>query len=250
MKNQVVFITGASTGIGRATAQAFAKSGVHVAVCDINEEEGKNTCDLIEKEGVKSIFIHCNVADPDACKHAVEKTVETFGRLDYAFNNAGIEGVWGDVANQSIENWKKVIDINLNGVFYCMHYQIPAMLKSGGGAIVNCSSILGHVGFAGAPAYVAAKHGVIGLTKNAALEFATQNIRVNAICPGFILTPMLERGGITSNEEMRRMIESKHALNRLGNPEEIAHAVVWLCCKESSFITGQAIVADGGYIIQ
>jgi NAD(P)-dependent dehydrogenase (short-subunit alcohol dehydrogenase family) len=250
MRDQVVFITGASTGIGRATALAFAKKGVHVAVCDINVEEGKITCQLVEKEGVKSTFIHCNVADPDACKHAVEKTMERFGKLNYAFNNAGTEGVWGDVANQSIENWKKVIDINLNGVFYCMHYQLPAMLQSGGGAIVNCASILGHVGFAGAPAYVAAKHGVLGLTKNAALEFATQNIRVNAICPGFILTPMLERGGITTNEALKQAIESKHAMNRMGTPEEIANCVVWLCSNESSFVTGHALLADGGYIIQ
>lgn len=250
MKNNVVFITGASTGIGHSTALAFAKKGVHVAVCDINEDEGKKTCDLIEKEGVKAIFIHCDVANPDACKHAVEKTMETFGRLDYAFNNAGVEGVWGDIANQSIKNWKKVIDINLNGVFYCMHYQIPAMLKSGGGVVVNCASILGHVGFAGAPAYVAAKHGVLGLTKNAAIEFGTQNIRVNAICPGFVMTPMLERGGITTNEDLKHAIESKHVLNRLGKPEEIANCVVWLCSNEASFVTGHALLADGGYIIQ
>lgn len=250
MKDHVVFITGASTGIGRATAIEFAKKGVHVAVCDINEEDGKNTCKLIEKEGVKTVFIHCNVAEPEACKHAVEKTLETFGRLDYAFNNAGIEGVWGDVANQTIKNWNKVIDINLNGVFYCMHYQIPAMLKTGGGCIVNCASILGHVGFAGSPAYVAAKHGVLGLTKNAAIEFGTQHIRVNAVCPGFVITPMLERGGITTNEDLKHGIESKHVLNRMGTPEEIAHCVVWLCSNESSFVTGHALLADGGYVIQ
>lgn len=250
MENNVVFITGASTGIGHSTSLAFAKKGVHVAVCDINEVEGKKTCDLIEKEGVKAKFIHCDVANPDSCKYAVEKTMEIFGRLDYAFNNAGIEGVWGDVANQSIENWKKVIDVNLNGVFYCMHYQIPAMLNSGGGVIVNCASILGLVGFAGAPAYVAAKHGVLGLTKNAAIEYGTQNIRVNAICPGFVMTPMLERGGITTNEDLKHAIESKHVLNRLGTPEEIANCVVWLCSNESSFVTGHALLADGGYVIQ
>jgi NAD(P)-dependent dehydrogenase (short-subunit alcohol dehydrogenase family) len=250
MKNKIAIITGGATGIGKATALEFAYHGVHVVLADINEEEASKTCQQIKNLGVKTLYIHCHVEKPEDHKIVVEKTMETFGAIHYAFNNAGIGGQPGNIHEQTIENWNHVIDVNLNGIFYGMHYQVPAILSSGGGAIVNCSSILGHVGFGGSAAYVASKHGVLGLTKAAALEYATQGIRVNAICPGFIVTPLLEKSGITSSEETRKFFEAKHALNRLGSPEEIATCVRFLCSDEASFVTGHAFVADGGYIIQ
>lgn len=244
---KTVFITGAATGIGRATALEFAKSGASVCIADMNEKEGRETQRLVEQLGGKAIFVHCNVGEEESVASAIKETVKQFGGLHAAFNNAGISGGQGFTADMKSEDWSKVIQINLSGVFYCMKHQIPEILKSGGGAIVNCSSILGTVGFAGACAYVAAKHGVVGLTQTAALEYAQQGIRVNSVGPGFVLTPMLENAGITTDQAMRGYIESLHPMGRLGKPEEISSLVVYLCSERSSFITGQHIHADGGY---
>jgi NAD(P)-dependent dehydrogenase (short-subunit alcohol dehydrogenase family) len=247
LSGKVAFITGAATGIGRETALEFARSGASVGVVDWNETEGKETQQLIESMGGKALFIRCDVGDEASVSSAVSETVKHFGGLHLAFNNAGIGGTQGSVADLSLDNWNQVVQINLTGVFLCMKYQIPEILKSGGGSIVNCSSILGTVGFAGASAYVAAKHGVVGLTQTAALEYATQGIRVNSIGPGFILTPMLEKAGISSDQATRTLIESLHPMNRLGKSEEISSLVVYLCSERASFITGQHIHADGGY---
>lgn len=245
--NKVAFITGAASGIGRATALAFAQSGASVMVADYNEQEGKETVQLIQQIGGKAEFVLCDVGNEASVSAAVSSTIKIFGRLDFAFNNAGISGDSGNTADQSSESWNRVIQVNLTGVFYCMKYQIPEMLKNKGGSIVNCSSILGSVAFAGASAYVAAKHGVVGLTKTAAIEYASQGIRVNSVGPGFVVTPMLEKAGLLEDPGTKAFIESLHPIGRLGQPEEIAGLVVYLCSEKSSFVTGQHIHADGGY---
>lgn len=244
---KVVFITGGSTGIGHATAIDFASAGASVMIADINTEAGNATIEEIKKAGGKAAFVYCNVADEQSVAVAVKQTVDTFGGLHIAFNNAGIGGTPGGVDVVSTDDWNRVIQVNLNGVYYCMKYQIQHMLKSGGGSIINCSSILGTVGFAGAPAYVAAKHAVVGLTKASALDYATQGIRVNSIGPGFVVTPLLESAGITSDAATKAYIESLHPQNRLGMPNEISGLVLFLASDAASFITGQHIHADGGY---
>lgn len=250
MNNKVALITGAASGIGRATALAFARKGARVVVADVLEDAGTETVRMIEQTGSEAIFVKTDVSNESDVKHLVEHTVEIFGRLDYAFNNAGIEGVQAKTAELSIEDWNRVIGINLTGVWLCMRYQIPQMLKQGGGVILNNASILGHVGFANASAYVASKHAVLGLTKTAAIEYATQGIRVNAICPAFIETPMLERGGLTTDPELHAMIANLHPMKRLGTAEEIANAAIWLFSDEASFVTGHAMLVDGGYVAQ
>jgi NAD(P)-dependent dehydrogenase (short-subunit alcohol dehydrogenase family) len=218
-----------------------------VVIADMDAKEAEHTVELIKKIGGKAIFAHADISKAVECQAMVAQTVKAFGRLDYACNNAGIAGASATVADMRLEDWQKVIDVNLSGVFFSMKYEIPEMLKAGG-AIVNMASILGQVGFANAAAYVAAKHGVLGLTKVAALEFAAQGIRVNAVCPGFIVTPMLERAGITSNEEMRKYIEGLHPVGRMGTPEEIAKAVTFLCSPDAAFIHGEALLVDGAYV--
>ncbi|MEX2143584.1 MAG: SDR family oxidoreductase [Anaerolineales bacterium] len=245
---KAALVTGGGTGIGRATALDFANKGARVAVADVDTKEGEHTVELIKKPGGQAIFIHADVAKASDCEHMVAKTVEAFGRLDFACNNAGIGGTSASIAEMTAEDWQNVISVNLSGVFFSMKYEIPALLKTGGGAIVNMASILGQVGFANAAAYVAAKHGVLGLTKVAALEYAAQSVRVNAVCPGFILTPMLERAGITSNEGMRKHIEGLHPIGRMGTPEEIAKAVTFLCSADAAFIHGEALLVDGAYV--
>jgi len=248
-ENKVAFVTGGATGIGRATALAFSKSGASVAVVDMNLDEGLKTTNLIKESGGKAEFIKCNVANADEVKTAVDKTIQAFGRLDFAFNNAGIEGAQGATPDCTEVNWDNVININLKGVWLCMKYQIPQMLKQGGGAIVNCSSIAGLVGFPGIPAYTASKHGVLGLTKTAALEFARQNIRVNALCPGVIQTPMIDR--FTHGEaQIQKQLMDGEPVGRMGTPEEMANSVLWLCADQSSFVTGHPLVADGGWVAQ
>lgn len=248
-ENKVAFITGASAGIGRATAMAFAKNGAMVAVVDVNDDGGLQTVHLIQEAGGTAFFIKCNVASSAEVQAAIVKTIEKYGRIDFAFNNAGIEGQSGNTADCSEENWQKVIDINLKGVWLCMKYQIPQMLKQKGGAIVNCSSIAGVVGFLEIPAYVASKHGVIGLTKTAALEFAKANIRVNAVCPGVIQTPMIDRF-VHGEAQVRNQLVAGEPVGRIGQPEEIANAVLWLCSDASSFVTGHPLVVDGGWVAQ
>ena len=243
----VALITGGSSGIGRATALAFAREGVRVAIADVLTDKCDETVDEIRSDGREAICIQCDVSQSDEVKAMVDEVVRAFGRLDYAFNNAGIEGTQAPLAEYPEKTWNQVIDVNLTGVWLSMKYEIAQMLGQGGGAIVNMSSILGVVGEKNACAYVAAKHGVIGVTKVAALEYAERGVRVNAICPAYIETPMLERASVTSTEESRRAIAELHAVNRMGTPKEVADAVLWLCSDRASFVTGHAMLVDGGY---
>jgi NAD(P)-dependent dehydrogenase (short-subunit alcohol dehydrogenase family) len=244
-KNKVAIVTGGAAGIGRAAAIAFADNGAKVVVADWKKDN--QTLDAIKALGGEAIFVKCDVSKSADVKALVEKTIATYGRLDFAFNNAGIEGATGATADCTEENWDRTLDINLKGVFLCMKYQIPEMLKHGKGAIVNCASVAGLVGFQGLPAYVASKHGMVGLTKTAALEYATSGIRVNAVCPGVIRTEMIDR--LTGKDpEAEKQFESMEPVGRMGAPEEIADAVIWLCSDASSFVTGQAIAVDGGFV--
>lgn len=244
-KNKVIIVTGGSFGIGKATAIAFAKQGAKIVIADW--AENPETIAFIKDLGNDVIFIKCDVSRSDEVKSMVEKTIATFGRLDYAFNNAGIEGNTALTPDCTEDNWDKTIAINLKGVWLCMKYEIPEMLKQGKGVIINCSSVAGLVGFEGLPAYVASKHGVVGLTKTAALECAKHGIRINAVCPGVIQTPMIDR--LTGKK--KEAIEQYTALEpmgRFGQPEEIANAVLWLCSDEASFVTGHGMAVDGGFV--
>ncbi len=247
-EGKVALVTGASSGIGRATALAFARRGANVVVADINEPGAMETIKMIGVLGGDALFVRTDVSKPQQVEAMVAKALQAFGRLDYACNNAGIEGVSAPTADYPIDKWQCVLDVNLTGVWLSMKYEIPAMLKSGGGAIVNMSSILGQVGFANAPAYTATKHGVLGLTKVAAMEYAAQGIRVNAVCPAFIDTPMLERAGLKDSPAFMDMVVGLHPIGRLGTPEEVAEAVVWLCADKSSFVLGESLLVDGGYV--
>jgi NAD(P)-dependent dehydrogenase (short-subunit alcohol dehydrogenase family) len=249
VQDKVVLITGGGSGIGRATALLFAKEGAKVVVADYNAEGGERTVRMIKDSGGEAVFHAADVSNPTDVEALVNKTVASYGRLDCAFNNAGIEGERATTPEYTVENWNRVISTNLSGVFFCMKYEIAQMLKQGGGSIVNTSSIAGLVGGPRNSAYAAAKHGVAGLTKTAALEFAKANIRVNAVCPGFIRTPMLERALDRGIFDESRLIE-RHPINRIGKPEEIAEAVVWLCSDAASFVTGVPMPVDGGYIAQ
>lgn len=246
-ENKVVIVTGGSFGIGRATALAFSARGAKVMIADCVEDN--ETLNLIKESGGKAVFFKCDVADHASVKAMVEKTIKEFGRLDYAFNNAGVEGVSAPTQDCTEENWNRTIDINLKGVWQCMKFEIPYILKQGKGAIVNNASIAGLVGFPGVPAYVASKHGVIGLTKNAALENAKSGLRVNVVCPGVIKTPMIDRF-TGNNKEVEKQFENMEPVGRLGKPEEVAEAVIWLCSDAASFITGQSLPVDGGWTAQ
>jgi NAD(P)-dependent dehydrogenase (short-subunit alcohol dehydrogenase family) len=247
---KVAFVTGAGSGIGRATALAFAREGASVVAADVSEQANQETARLIEKEGGQAIAVQCDVTKPADVKAALEKTVEAFGRLDFAFNNAGIEPRKpAPTADYDEEEWNRIIDINLRGVFLCMKHEIPLILKQGGGAIVNTSSGAGIIGIKGSPAYTAAKHGVIGLTRAAALDYAARNLRINAVCPGYIATPMMDRftGGTA---EGRAKVISEEPAGRMGTPEEIAASVLWLCSDGAAFMVGHAMVVDGGQTVQ
>lgn len=245
----VAIVTGASSGIGRTTARAFAERGTNVVVADVDAEAGAETVSHIEDDGGDALFVETDVTDADAAEALVDAAVDEFGHLDFAFNNAGIGGAQTPVAEYDPDEWQTVVDVNLVGVFNCLRAELAQLRDQGeGGAIVNNSSVLGQVGFEGSSGYSAAKHGVLGLTKSAALEHGETDIRVNAVCPGFVETPLLEEGGITSDQEVRERIEGLHAMNRLGTPEEIANAVLWLCDDEASFVTGEALGVDGGYL--
>lgn len=250
MLNKVAIVTGGSSGIGRATALIFAREGVKVAIADIDANRGEDVVQEVKQAGSDAIFVRTDVSDSANVEELVRRTAEAFGRLDFAVNNAGIGGPSAMTADYTEADWRRVLDINLTGVWLCMKYQIPEMLKQGGGAIINVASILGQVGFANAPAYVAAKHGVLGLTKTAAIEYATQGIRVCAVCPGFIATPMIEDAGMTEGSEMANAIAGLHPVKRLGTSEEVASLITWLCSDGASFVTGNAILVDGGYVAQ
>jgi len=240
LKNKVVTITGASSGIGAASALLFARSGASVVLADMQGDKGEELVKRIHSEDGKAIFVTCDVSKESDIKNMVQTAIKTFGKLNCAFNNAGIEGETADTSQCTNENWDKTIDVNLRGVWLCMKYQISEMLNNGGGSIVNCSSIAGLVGFAGIPAYTASKHGVIGLTQSTALEFANKKIRVNAICPGVIKTPMIDRFMKGDAQALKSLVESA-PMGRIGLPEEIAQAALWLCSDASSFVTGHPL---------
>lgn len=246
-ENKVAIVTGGSFGIGRAAAIAFAKRGAKVMVADWIEDN--ETLDIIKGFGGQANFFKCDVSDELNVRLMVESTVKTFGRLDFAFNNAGVEGLSAPTHECTEENWNKTVNVNLRGVWHCMKYEIPHILKQGKGAIVNNASIAGLVGFPGIPAYVASKHGVIGLTKNAALEYAKSGLRVNVVCPGVIKTPMVDRF-TGKSKEVEKQFENMEPIGRMGQPEEVAEAVIWLCSDASSFVTGHSMAVDGGWIAQ
>ncbi len=249
-EGKVAFVTGAASGIGRATAVAFAREGAAVVAADILEQGNHETARLVEKQGGRVLTVQCDVTQAEDVKAALARTVEAFGRLDFAFNNAGIEPrKQAPTAEYDEEEWNRIININLRGVFLCMKHEIPLILKGGGGAIVNTSSGAGIIGIKGSPAYTAAKHGVIGLTRSAALDYAARNIRINAVCPGYIDTPMMDRftGGTL---EGRTKVIAEEPAGRMGKPEEIAAAVIWLCSDAAAFMIGHAMVIDGGQTVQ
>ncbi len=247
LQGKVALVTGGTSGIGRETAVLFAKSGAKVVVSGRREAEGKETLDLIRAAGGDGLFVKGDVSKTNDVQTMVQNAVEKFGRLDVAFNNAGIEGNWLPIAEQPEEDWDRVIAINLKGTWLCLKYEIQQMLKQGGGgAIVNMSSIAGLMGGAAAATYVASKHGVIGLTKSAALECAMSGIRVNAVSPAVIETDMGDR--IFGAPEINKRVLKFHPIGRFGKPIEIAEAVLWMCSDRASFMTGQTLVLDGGFL--
>jgi NAD(P)-dependent dehydrogenase (short-subunit alcohol dehydrogenase family) len=245
-ENRVALVTGGASGIGEACVMHFARGGAKVAVVDLNHELGDKTVTAARDTGSDAIFLEVDVARPEAVESMVAETVKKLGSLDIAVNNAGISGEINATAEYSIDNWRKVIEVNLNSVFYCMHHEIQQMLKQGRGAIVNMASILGSVGFAKSPAYVAAKHGVVGLTRSAALEYGKQGIRINSVGPAFIKTPLLD----SLDDQVLEQLGAMHAVGRMGTPEEVAGLVGFLCSDEASFLTGAYYLADGGYTAQ
>ena len=250
LENKTVFITGGLSGIGKACAMAAAKEGANIAIADIKPTDTDKAMEEIRNENPKAIFIECDVSKFDQMNTAIQKVVNTFGALDVALNNAGIGGEANKIGDMTEEAWLKVIGINLNGVFNGMRHELAQMIKQKKGVIINMASILGKVGFATSSHYVAAKHGVIGLTQTAALEYATEGIRINAICPGFIDTPLLVKGGITEHSEIKQHIVDLHPMKRLGKPKEIARGFIFLACDDSSFISGTTLEIDGGYLAQ
>lgn len=247
LENKVAIVTGAGSGIGRAIAILYAAEGAKVVVSDLNEKGGNETVAKIKAKGGDAIFVASDSSNAESNEALVIETIKKYGALHIACNNAGIGGVLAPTGEYPVDMWSKVIGINLSGVFYGMRYQIPEILKAGGGSIVNIASILGQVGSKFSPAYVAAKHGVVGLTKTAALEYSDKNIRINSVGPGYIKTPLLTN---SLTEEQMKPLVGLHPIGRLGEPEEVAELVLWLSSSKASFVTGAYFAVDGGYLAQ
>jgi len=249
-ENKVALVTGAGSGLGLATAKAFAESGASVALADWNEKAVRSAAEELNAQGHKALALRCDVSDDTQVEAMVHQTVTTFGRLDAAYNNAGVQNVLAETADTTREDYDRVMGINLRGVWSCMKFELRQMRKQGRGTVVNCSSLGGLVGGAERGIYHAAKHGVLGFTKSAALEYAARGIRVNAICPGLIQTPMSDQMVAAGQAEALEAMEKSIPMARVGRPEEIADAVLWLCSDAASYITGQSISVDGGYIMR
>ena len=245
--DKVAIITGGSSGIGRATAIALAKDGVKVTIAARRATEGEETVQLVKESGSEGSFVKTDVTKEDDVKSLVEKTVKVYGRLDYAFNNAGIEEMMTPFVEQTSDTFDQIMNVNVKGVWLSMKYEIPEMIRSGGGAIVNNSSVAGLMGFPQMPIYIASKHAVLGLTKSAALEYAKSGIRINAVAPGGVETDMVERV-VEDNKQFLETVKSMHPIGRIAEPEEIANAVVWLLSDKASFVLGHTLLIDGGMV--
>jgi 3-hydroxybutyrate dehydrogenase len=251
LDGKVALVTGGASGIGRATALTFAREGAKLIIADLHEEGGQQTVHMITEQGGDATFVQVDVTQAAEVEAMISKTVETYGRLDCAHNNAGVtQQAYPPTADFPEADWHRVLAINLTGVWLCMKSEIPEMLTRGGGAIVNTASVAGLVGLAGRSAYVASKHGVVGITRTAALEYAQQGIRINCVCPGYIRTPMVAYVIQHEGRHLEEQMVAREPIGRLGTPEEIAEAVVWLCSDAASFVTGHTMTVDGGYVAQ